>query len=161
ALDEVPVLLGPVEVVDHGQERADDLRDDRLAVGGAVALDTGAEVLEVGLGAGGDLAVLRDEVALGRGEQGEVFLAQPVTGLRSPVRRGCLHARLAGLRVDLALVRDRGLVRLVFLAVLALVDHRYFRSSSSSTISASTTSSSEALSSPLGLAPAAASLLDW
>ena len=68
--------VGTVEVVDGGEERADDLGDHDLAVRGAVALHPGAEVLQLRLRAGGPLAVLRDQVALRLGEQLEVVVRE-------------------------------------------------------------------------------------
>ena len=56
--------LGAVEVVDGGKQRANDLGDDRVAVGGAVALDALAEVDQLRLRASEIVAHVREQVAL-------------------------------------------------------------------------------------------------
>src|SRR5690606_24350811 len=87
----------------------------------------GVEVLQVGLRARRDLTVFGHEILLGVGQQREILVAQLIVVIGRPVGRGRLRPRLAGLRVDLPLVLDRGLLTLGVLVVAVLVSHRYFR----------------------------------
>ena len=132
ALRHVAVGLRAVEVVEGGQHGTEHVRDRRIAVDLAVALDAGAEVDELGLGARGALPVFGDEIVLriglGLREDRLILLAE-----RGGLSGGLLDRRLRLL--GQLLVADR-------LLVLVVVRHDDYFLSSSSTTSASTMSSS-------------------
>ena len=152
------MLLGAVEVVEHRQQRADDLSDDRVAIRAAVALDALAVVGVLGLRAEhvGRMSATRSRSSLV--EQRLVGVAQSslvgfvdVIGRQRRPRRG-RSAVPASLGLDRRALRTSRLGSLEVLVAMVLRPVSVCRQpctscglGSSSTTSASTTSSSAAL----------------